>query len=385
MSSGAELSVFLDQFGQLLLLTFRGAWLETSLIEKEKRLHFLCRVEPIWTTGARIFLISIHRKTDLNTFKIAGKTRKTWMRIWLKLSLPVDRQPGARRNGRTLHRRPFYAAAAGQRPLWPPSHRQSWRPAGGGGSRYADRLNDQHAGQEHKPKMALPAWRRYRWLTLPRPPELYGGSSGLTLPTIFLLYFALLFSSGQYHCIFACILDVQIHRRPLPVFSQHQQKKEPTAAVSAATTTALYPRIALVFYSCNGTTTIVGRYLGKRQKSWSFLMDYSFVDVSKKRDTAAADTETHLFVIVCNRKYSVPASAFLYNLFFGGTYWDCKLANIYFLFTVSGNPDAPHITAIAGQKITLNCDVNFPNGVASPYVVQWWRKVKTVYIFYEGY
>ena len=47
-------------------------------------------------------------------------------------------------------------------------------------------------------------------------------------------------------------------------------------------------------------------------------MDYSFVDVSKKRDTAA-DTETHLFVIVCNRKYSVPASAFLYNLFFGGT------------------------------------------------------------------
>ena len=90
---------------------------------------------------------------------------------------------------------------------------------------------------------------------------------------------------------------MQIHRRPLPVFSQHQQKKEPTAAVSAAaTTTALYPRIALVFYSCNGTTTIVGRYLGKRQKSWSFLMDYSFVDVSKKRDTAA-DTETHLFVI----------------------------------------------------------------------------------------
>ena len=62
VSSGAELSVFLDQFGQLLLLTFRGAWLETSLIEKEKRLHFLCRVEPIWTTGARIFLISIHRK-----------------------------------------------------------------------------------------------------------------------------------------------------------------------------------------------------------------------------------------------------------------------------------------------------------------------------------
>ena len=44
-------------------------------------------------------------------------------------------------------------------------------------------------------------------------------------------------------------------------------------------------------------------------------------------------------------------------------------------FVVSGNPDAPHITAIAGDKITLNCDVNFPNGVVSPYVVQWWRKV----------
>ena len=111
-------------------------------------------------------------------------------------------------HGRTLHRRPFYAAAAGQRPLWPPSHRQSWRPAGGG-SRYADRLNDQHAGQEHQPKMALPAWRRYRWLTLPRPPELYGGSSGLTLPTIFLLYFALLFSSGQYFWLYFRFADTQ--------------------------------------------------------------------------------------------------------------------------------------------------------------------------------
>ena len=47
---------------------------------------------------------------------------------------------------------------------------------------------------------------------------------------------------------------------------------------------------------------------------------------------------------------------------------------------MSGNPDAPHITAIAGQKITLNCDVNFPNGVASPYVVQWWRKVNSTTI-----
>ena len=238
-------------------------------------------------------------------FTFAGQNTTTRMRIWLKVNEPVDRPAGARPlYGRILHRRrPFDAAAAGQRPLWPPSPRQSWRPAGGGSP--SCRSVDRHAAGQHQPKMALPAWRRYRWLTLPRPPELRA-NSGLTthLPMIFLLYFALLFSSGQYHCIFACILDVQIHRRPLPVFSQHQQKKEPTAAVSAATTTALYPRIALVFYSCNGTTTIVGRYLGKRQKSWSFLMDYSFVDVSKKRDTAAADTETHLFVIVCNRKYS---------------------------------------------------------------------------------
>ena len=55
--------------------------------------------------------------------------------------------------------------------------------------------------------------------------------------------------------------------------------------------------------------------------------------------------------------------------------------------SVSGNPDAPHITAIAGDTITLNCDVNFPNGVASPYVVQWWRKGAEVpfYIWYDDY
>lgn len=55
--------------------------------------------------------------------------------------------------------------------------------------------------------------------------------------------------------------------------------------------------------------------------------------------------------------------------------------------TVSGNPDAPHITAIEGDKITLNCDVNFPNGANSPYVVQWWRKGAEVpfYIWYDDY
>ena len=52
-----------------------------------------------------------------------------------------------------------------------------------------------------------------------------------------------------------------------------------------------------------------------------------------------------------------------------------QLPYFFSFFAVSGNPDAPHITAIAGDKITLNCDVNFPNGDVSPYVVQWWRKV----------
>jgi hypothetical protein len=43
---------------------------------------------------------------------------------------------------------------------------------------------------------------------------------------------------------------------------------------------------------------------------------------------------------------------------------------------IPANPsNADHITAIYGDKITLNCDVNFPDGVNSPYVVQWWRKV----------
>ena len=44
-------------------------------------------------------------------------------------------------------------------------------------------------------------------------------------------------------------------------------------------------------------------------------MDYSFVDVSKKRDTAAADTETHLFVIVCNRKYCSSFSFSIQSVF----------------------------------------------------------------------
>ena len=64
----------------------------------------------------------------------------------------------------------------------------------------------------------------------------------------------------------------------------------------------------------------------------------------------------------------------------------CSKTIIHFFFlAVSGNPDAPHITAIEGDKITLNCDVNFPNGANSPYVVQWWRKVRKLQknIYYD--
>ena len=74
-----------------------------------------------------------------------------------------------------------------------------------------------------------------------------------------------------------------------------------------------------------------------------------------------------------------------------GSFWAlffsfCSKTIIHFFFlAVSGNPDAPHITAIEGDKITLNCDVNFPNGANSPYVVQWWRKVRKLQknIYYD--
>jgi hypothetical protein len=46
---------------------------------------------------------------------------------------------------------------------------------------------------------------------------------------------------------------------------------------------------------------------------------------------------------------------------------------------VSGMParpeDSAHVTAIYGDWVALNCDVNFPDGHVVPYVVQWWRKV----------
>ena len=50
-----------------------------------------------------------------------------------------------------------------------------------------------------------------------------------------------------------------------------------------------------------------------------------------------------------------------------------------FVFTVLGMPSRPedsaYVTAIYGDWVALNCDVNFPDGHVVPYVVQWWRKV----------
>ena len=50
-----------------------------------------------------------------------------------------------------------------------------------------------------------------------------------------------------------------------------------------------------------------------------------------------------------------------------------------FASSVLGMPSRPedsaHVTAIYGDWVALNCDVNFPDGHVVPYVVQWWRKV----------
>lgn len=67
---------------------------------------------------------------------------------------------------------------------------------------------DLHQDEQKCGQMALPAWRRYRWLPptlLPRPPEAFLTMTSLKLSskthgsmtTVFLLYFALLFSSGK--------------------------------------------------------------------------------------------------------------------------------------------------------------------------------------------
>ncbi len=60
-----------------------------------------------------------------------------------------------------------------------------------------------------------------------------------------------------------------------------------------------------------------------------------------------------------------------------------------FLLSASANRslDSDHITAIQGDTITFNCNVNFPDNVVAPYVVQWWRKDKDlpIYIWYDDY
>ena len=43
--------------------------------------------------------------------------------------------------------------------------------------------------------------------------------------------------------------------------------------------------------------------------------------------------------------------------------------------------DADHITANAGDQIVFNCEVEFPNGHAVPFLVQWWKKGKDLPIY----
>ena len=49
--------------------------------------------------------------------------------------------------------------------------------------------------------------------------------------------------------------------------------------------------------------------------------------------------------------------------------------------------DADHITAINGDYVVLNCNVDFPDGQPVPFVVQWWKKGKDapIYIWYDEY
>ncbi|XP_040573911.1 protein turtle isoform X4 [Lepeophtheirus salmonis] len=49
--------------------------------------------------------------------------------------------------------------------------------------------------------------------------------------------------------------------------------------------------------------------------------------------------------------------------------------------------DADHITAIYGDSVVLNCNVDFPDGTPVPYVVQWSRKdqEEPIYMWYANY
>ncbi|CAG9759845.1 unnamed protein product [Ceutorhynchus assimilis] len=55
----------------------------------------------------------------------------------------------------------------------------------------------------------------------------------------------------------------------------------------------------------------------------------------------------------------------------------------------AGYQDAVHITAILGESVVFNCQVEFPEGHPVPYVLQWEKKVGDtdipIYIWYESY
>lgn len=53
--------------------------------------------------------------------------------------------------------------------------------------------------------------------------------------------------------------------------------------------------------------------------------------------------------------------------------------NILFIATGSTFNDAVHITAIVGESVVFNCQVEFPAEHPVPYVLQWEKKVSTVF------
>lgn len=94
-----------------------------------------------------------------------------------------------------------------------------------------------------------------------------------------------------------------------------------------------------------------------------------------------------LLSLICSRRNSKNLSNknFLARVFRSLIYRSINVTYLLFsIFSVSGYPSHPseadHITAMAGDYVVFNCEVNFPHDQVVPYVVQWWRKV-TIIIF----
>lgn len=57
-----------------------------------------------------------------------------------------------------------------------------------------------------------------------------------------------------------------------------------------------------------------------------------------------------------------------------------ELIKFLFIFTGSTNPqDIEHLTAMVGDSIVFNCHIEFPESHPVPYVIQWEKKVITVF------